>query len=101
MHSEVAISTTSQVWPNLIFAVDLQLLTPFPGDPESAQIQHSLYTQFKIPRWCLLPTGLIAYEGHMFVAPHDPKEYLTAVYGYIGLNAVFNSSTGKYEPALE
>lgn len=79
--------------------VDIQLYVPSDnGNVDFMYTKNDLNKYVNIKHDMIVPVKLIEYEGYQFNCPNDPKEYLTAHYGYIGPNAVFNNKTRKYEP---
>jgi hypothetical protein len=74
--------------------VDLQIMTDSAG--ESLMYLHDLLRHVQAPRSAAIPPGEILCEGHRFQAPRDPTRFLEALYGYLGEDARFDPSTGKY-----
>jgi len=74
--------------------VDLQVMTDNADD--NLVYLHNLLGYVQVPRSAVLPPGDIPCEGHLFQAPRDPTAFLEALYGYLGEDARFDPSTGKY-----
>jgi len=75
--------------------VDLQLLTT------SGELCHnSMLHRPHQPRFCVRfdQRRKIALHGRMFPVMNRPKQYLQALYGYIGADSVYNADTGLYQP---
>ena len=79
--------------------MDMQLM--FSADQEKLEIAYfrdHLNDCVDIDLTDVLPLSEIMLESKMWPCPKNSKEYLTAVYGYLGSPARYNPETRKYEP---
>ena len=76
--------------------VDIQIMT---DAPVGVIYVHDMLGHVCVPKDAINPTGVITCDGHMFNSPHNIVDFLQAQYGYIGTDAVFNSTTKKYDKA--
>lgn len=79
--------------------VDLQFSLIEGNSATSTYRAHRTIDEFNMDH--VRPIKTIDLEGEVFPCPHDPEQYLTTIYGYIGKNARFNPDTGKYEKRKE
>jgi hypothetical protein len=74
--------------------VDIQIMT---DAPDGIIYVHDMLGHVCVPKDAIKPTGVITCDGHLFNSPHNIVAFLEAQYGYIGTDAVFNSTTMKYD----
>ena len=73
--------------------VDIQVMTDQEG---SAVYLHDMLKHIRVPINSLRPTGEIECEGELFNSPKDTKNFLTALYGYLGADSKYDPTTKKY-----
>ena len=86
-----------QRWYNV--HMDLQLMYSTGQEKlKIAYFRNHLNDYVDIDLTDVLPLSEIMLESMMWPCPKNSKEYLTAVYGYLGSPAKYNPETRKYEP---
>jgi hypothetical protein len=79
---------------------DITVLAPVSGDESQLIVMHSNNLKFdlRLRREDILPVikDGIEYEEYKYNCPANTEAFLTSLYGYLGPNHRFDSTTGKY-----
>lgn len=89
-------TSSSLDWYNVM--IDIQLMSDKKDTcyVELQYFRNNLNEKIIHTKKSLLPMSTINFEGYVFKAPHDPKEFLVNNYGCIEKGAVFDPVSGKY-----
>jgi hypothetical protein len=77
--------------------VDITLFVDHPTNKGNMGSTHTRCQFIDVPLADMWPTAPVHYCGYDFKGPRLPESFLTSMYGYLGLGAVYNPETGLYE----